>query len=198
MGGEESRANVKKRSDRGLPPRGRGRVGFSMLSTRTILGLPPRGRGRVDLASCALVCAGITPAWAGKRIGRSSFSRSHGDYPRVGGEETFPPTMPNADKGLPPRGRGRVHAAIRGFAHMGITPAWAGKSAHQLFFFLGFGDYPRVGGEEGWSPPDLVPIGGLPPRGRGRAPLSRLGEAPPGITPAWAGKSSSILCHTSP
>ena len=33
-----------------------------------VQGSPPRGRGKVQLVECILARAGITPAWAGKRI----------------------------------------------------------------------------------------------------------------------------------
>ena len=51
---------------------------------------------------------GITPAWAGKRTGKDFRHETTEDYPRVGGEEQIGQLFGFSDKGLPPRGRGRV------------------------------------------------------------------------------------------
>ena len=67
VGGEKTRKSLEPMSAKGSPPRGRGKGGS------------PRPGG---------TCAGITPAWAGKRLGQRSFGRWHGDHPRVGGEKT--------------------------------------------------------------------------------------------------------------
>ena len=66
----------------------------------------------------------------------------------MGGEEFRPRATPKSLDGLPPRGRGRGGEPAKMIADDRITPAWAGKSAQQLFLFLVFRDYPRVGGEE--------------------------------------------------
>ena len=52
-------------------------------------GLPPRGRGRVGLVGLGGRESGITPAWAGKRLSINQLSFLSTDYPRVGGEEIF-------------------------------------------------------------------------------------------------------------
>ena len=129
-------------------PRVGGEEPSSPCTSCNAAGLPPRGRGRGLVERDEDGNPRITPAWAGKRalaIDRRGHLR---DYPRVGGEEMAASRNTRKWQGLPPRGRGRVHAAIRGFAHMGITPAWAGKSLARLAPPTRRRDYPRVGGEE--------------------------------------------------
>ena len=81
---------------------------------------------------------------------------------------------------------------------MRITPAWAGKS----FSITARGrvrrDHPRVGGEKPQALPIRQALKGSPPRGRGKAAF-RAREIPAiRITPAWAGKSSTLGAGTAP
>ena len=74
------------------PPEDHPRVGGEKCSVlllgRRLLGSPPRGRGKVPLAVEPDVRIGITPAWAGKRVGDIAGVARHEDHPRVGGEKT--------------------------------------------------------------------------------------------------------------
>ena len=155
-------------------------------------GLPPRGRGRVERMARGGSRYRITPAWAGKSDGAPRPVVKSADYPRVGGEEVRGSCRRPYPLGLPPRGRGRVHAAIRGFAHMGITPAWAGKRGCCYALVRMLEDYPRVGGEEANQVSTVCCVSGLPPRGRGRASDGVEVGAVVGITPAWAGKRYAL------
>ena len=78
---------------------------------------------------------------------------------------------------------------------MRITPAWAGKRARPSGSALRNRDYPRVGGEERHANNHAVGRRGLPPRGRGRVIKSSVSIAVLRITPAWAGKSSSLMAR---
>ena len=151
-------------------------------------GLPPRGRGRVANHAWALVLARITPAWAGKSGRPTPTIGNRKDYPRVGGEEHGDPLFAEPVIGLPPRGRGRGPVKKFACAIDRITPAWAGKRAACCRKYRQVGDYPRVGGEEDFFGVRPYGRGGLPPRGRGRAPRAVQGARGQGITPAWAGK----------
>ena len=72
---------------------------------------------------------------------------------------------------------------------VGITPAWAGKSAGFQSAPSGQRDHPRVGGEKAvWLCAGPRPHGS-PPRGRGKAPGPLALRISSRITPAWAGKS---------
>ena len=90
-------------------------------------GSPPRGRGKVVRPDVVAKAAGITPAWAGKRLSILGLSKGGEDHPRVGGEKSpgggFVLSLP----GSPPRGRGKAALPDVPVAEIRITPAWAGK-----------------------------------------------------------------------
>ena len=139
----------------------------------TLLGSPPRGRGKVELTKQYNESAGITPAWAGKRMRPSEHTLHIKDHPRVGGEKTSFHSCQYCVTGSPPRGRGKGRK---------IQTCWqAGR------------DHPRVGGEKFDLPAWQTCPRGSPPRGRGkvcqRSPCRCLRR----ITPAWAGKRHSFL-----
>ena len=131
-------------------------------------GSPPRGRGKdIDQGEVCLQ-VGITPAWAGKRISRSSRRRWWRDHPRVGGEKLFGTVSGESLTGSPPRGRGKARHRPGEVVDHGITPAWAGKSHEWRLGASTTRDHPRVGGEKPW--PSLAEMTrlGSPPRGRGK------------------------------
>ena len=93
------------------------------------VGSPPRMRGKgVPKQRCPYRC-GITPAYAGKRQGRSGRTRPTGDHPRVCGEKSYCPALSAWTPGSPPRMRGKAADGPAGGPERGITPAYAGKSA---------------------------------------------------------------------
>ena len=75
----------------------------------------------------------------------------------------------------------------------GITPAWAGKRSGVLFGSLLHGDHPRMGGEKPDDSGAVSQLLGSPPHGRGKVDYPFCPSPPYGITPAWAGKSLTIL-----
>ena len=90
-------------------------------------GSPPRGRGKVKPTNSSRTAFRITPAWAGKRLFPWPVGALGGDHPRVGGEKARPAAAAANNGGSPPRGRGKVLAALMPENRLGITPAWAGK-----------------------------------------------------------------------
>ena len=156
------------------------------------LGSPPRGRGKGDTNYKIPRFFGITPAWAGKSFCRHSHVIQNADHPRVGGEKPSTYQVEYWALGSPPRGRGKDERRRPGEIRARITPAWAGKSwplrdIHNLVW-----DHPRVGGEKFVRYGYKFPVGGSPPRGRGKVPETYRYVAGYGITPAWAGKSLGI------
>ena len=108
----------------------------------------------------------------------------------MGGEKPPGDGGENELLGSPPRGRGKVLRCAEALLHLGITPAWAGKSCNCRWNLPCCKDHPRVGGEKF---PDLILSDvkqGSPPRGRGKAFLAQRPAICSGITPAWAGKRS--------
>ena len=68
-------------------PRVGGEKSHAAPVVRTGVGSPPRGRGKGWGPGTFFTVNGITPAWAGKRARRPSWSYGGGDHPRVGGEK---------------------------------------------------------------------------------------------------------------
>ena len=86
------------------------------------------------------------------------------------------------------RGKGSGHALLA--LLIGITPAYAGKSTAEPRLRITTGDHPRVCGEKrnpGYR--GKAPVGS-PPRMRGKVAYTDLQRPSPGITPAYAGKST--------
>ena len=132
-------------------------------------GSPPRRRGKVDVLPEVHALVGITPAWAGKRARRPSWSYGGGDHPRMGGEKVSSFALAFDHRGSPPHGRGKVVLRQVAGAPAGITPAWAGKRWGRCADTGADRDHPRMGGEKitriapkNWG-------SGSPPRRRGKA-----------------------------
>ena len=92
------------------------------------LGSPPRMRGKGSARPCWRSRCRITPAYAGKRISRSSAVSGSGDHPRVCGEKVLIWAGAVGRWGSPPRMRGKDLLRKESHEDFGITPAYAGKS----------------------------------------------------------------------
>ena len=159
---------------------------------RPFAGSPPRVRGRV----CAVLnpprAARITPACAGKSGPSAQGARAGQDHPRVCGEEEDKSIQKVHRAGSPPRVRGREISKEGVESFERITPACAGKRCWPSGAWPPCPDHPRVCGEERLQYFFLFRLKGSPPRvrGRGRARDRLCRRAR--ITPACAGKSSSL------
>ena len=100
--------------------------------------------------------------------------------------------------GSPPRRRGKVPVLLMLLVYIGITPAWAGKSAVCHYSSSLSRDHPRVGGEK--SRVMVLPSCrmGSPPRRRGKVDVLFGGLVDGRITPAQAGKSSVPFLRSAP
>ncbi len=95
--------------------------------------------------------------------------------------------------GSPPPTRGKGFFRVRRLQTLGITPAYAGKSDTPLCIICQSKDHPRLRGEKQLNLTDEeLPIGSPPPT-RGKdwnvSPISTLYR----ITPAYAGKSVTLV-----
>ena len=90
-------------------------------------GSPPRMRGKGPCLAAGLTAAGITPAYAGKRLKYSWKSGNAWDHPRVCGEKLKAVFVSPDKLGSPPRMRGKGHPGSERAGLGGITPAYAGK-----------------------------------------------------------------------
>ena len=153
-------------------PRVGGEKGIPLGNVSSQDGSPPRGRGKVLKGKDATNDERITPAWAGKRKGVFNMSCKNEDHPRVGGEKPQCRQISRTEIGSPPRGRGKVKGERKNNVCVGITPAWAGKSAEDEHPQADYGDHPRVGGEKFIAVFPSDQFQGSPPRGRGKDLLS--------------------------
>ena len=147
-------------------------------------------RGKAPPARHRAFLSGITPAYAGKRVLiplRCSPSR---DHPRVCGEKPVYHVCLEAQKGSPPRMRGKVQGTYITQRYIGITPAYAGKSAIERENGLAVRDHPRVCGEKFTVNTVSAWCLGSPPRMRGKGIMILSLTHTTGITPAYAGKST--------
>ena len=92
------------------------------------LGSPPRMRGKAHALKKRPLPVGITPAYAGKSSFLSGCTRMPRDHPRVCGEKRPRHAGMHAQKGSPPRMRGKVTWCCSFLDGNRITPAYAGKS----------------------------------------------------------------------
>ena len=88
----------------------------------------------------------------------------------------------------PPRMRGKVIVRSRNAVQIGITPAYAGKSARILKRRTEKRDHPRVCGEKLKFGTNVTKNPGSPPRVRGKGCYMQELSGETGITPAYAGK----------
>ena len=85
-------------------------------------------RGKVDTIMLDESSMRITPAYAGKRQAPTSGDMYTEDHPRLCGEKLSALLRRNPQIGSPPPMRGKAVNAHVAFLHIGITPAYAGKS----------------------------------------------------------------------
>ena len=130
----------------------------------------------------------ITPAYAGKSIGRSKTSCTTQDHPRICGEKSSPMQSSRGLKGSPPPMRGKALSSANTIALRRITPAYAGKSWLNITDDYTCEDHPRICGEKGLPMLVLVQRLGSPPHMRGKARGIHHAVDKSGITPAYAGK----------
>ena len=90
-------------------PRVGGEKQHRQRKNRTERGSPPRRRGKGVDRKIALLRYGITPAWAGKRVDAGVDLAEVEDHPRVGGEKGRRGGRPHSPHGSPPAWAGKSH-----------------------------------------------------------------------------------------
>ena len=150
-------------------------------------------RGKVSASRGHVETVRITPAYAGKSVTDAEDVTASEDHPRLCGEKEYASPATLTKRGSPPPMRGKVGESCHGVAPCRITPAYAGKS---LCGRCGLGecrDHPRLCGEKpmptGWMPRHT----GSPPPMRGKATGGNVALGYRRITPAYAGKSFSMI-----
>ena len=117
------------------------------------------------------------------------------DHPRVCGEKRELLQGVKAQKGSPPRVRGKVMYLPPKTSSSGITPACAGKRGKIKCKKLAQWDHPRVCGEKTGCCRKAIRSRGSPPRVRGKAPQDIDHAQRIRITPACAGKSWTVSAY---
>ena len=133
----------------GAHPRVRGDVRRPTGDMKSNRGSPPRARGRRRPADRPVRLPGLTPACAGTSGDPLPHAQARRAHPRVRGDVDRGPVLPHPVAGSPPRARGRprprkrcagcsrAHPRVRGdvkvraacgHLHRGLTPACAGTS----------------------------------------------------------------------
>ena len=93
--------------------------------------------------------------------------------------------------GSPPPMRGKVPIHDTVFFHVGITPAYAGKSMELSSNIMVSKDHPRLCGEKASTKAWELWGTGSPPPMRGKGSSTAAYRTAQGITPAYAGKSGA-------
>ncbi len=97
----------------------------------------------------------ITPACAGKTDCDIRASLAYRDHPRVCGENLAVLVLSAAEKGSPPRVRGKPLRSAVATSSTGITPACAGKTGTEPKLEAVTEDHPRVCGENAICQKDI-------------------------------------------
>ena len=153
------------------------------------MGSPPLTRGKATLFSAGENGVRITPAYAGKRNGTAAHSRLKKDHPRLRGEKKCSCNGKTRFQGSPPLTRGKAAIPVCFIVEVGITPAYAGKSAIFKRSITNCRDHPRLRGEKTLESKNNIDFMGSPPLTRGKALYGGSVSSKSRITPAYAGKS---------
>ena len=150
-------------------------------------------RGKRTLPPPLCLLPRITPADAGKTSLQAIKACSAGDHPRGCGENLNKEFFQCVFLGSPPRMRGKRRDGTLLPASTGITPADAGKTTTEVQHEHSNQDHPRGCGENTVFMRCTVPTIGSPPRMRGKPADDMPSPEMQGITPADAGKTTSLV-----
>ena len=117
----------------------------------------------------------------------------HRDHPRTCGEQPSGGLFCVLGLGSPPHMRGTASIVTTPVRYSRITPAHAGNSASIALICRFAEDHPRTCGEQRQTSEIKFRKTGSPPHMRGTAKKKLAMVAVPGITPAHAGNSWSIV-----
>ena len=140
----------------------------------------------------------ITPAPAGKTRSAPRTGRRIPDHPRTCGENQFVGYTFSGSIGSPPHLRGKPRSASTRSSTDRITPAPAGKTDSSHWRAHRYTDHPRTCGENLRPPAESIKAEGSPPHLRGKLCKARLMGIGSRITPAPAGKTSTIARPPAP
>ena len=129
-------------------PRTRGEKDAVLLTQELPEGSPPHTRGKAPPGRPAITATGITPAHAGKSVGRHHREERVRDHPRTRGEKQSLCRRILISVGSPPHTRGKDLVFLQVRLRCGITPAHAGKRRPGGTWAGPEWDHPRTRGEK--------------------------------------------------
>ncbi len=183
------------------PPAAHPRAGGADLYLRRLSilteGSPPRRRGGPGPLAQILGAPRLTPAQAGRTNDSVNVSPLLRAHPRAGGADFSMDPGEVAGKGSPPRRRGGPGLVGQAGDGRGLTPAQAGRTLRARGGRRGMVAHPRAGGADGVRLPDVAPRPGSPPRRRGGRRNRPAPVRADGLTPAQAGRTSSVCAWIS-
>ena len=135
---------------------------------RAVLGSPPPMRGKAGHSRRSATSPGITTAYAGKSPTWNACCLSQQDHPRLCGEKCADFCKDAIFVGSPPPMRGKVILQTAPVCHLGITPAYAGKSGGGRCTSIAYQDHPRLCGEKCFFLLSRSILRGSPPPMRGK------------------------------
>ena len=159
-------------------PRVCGEKGVWNAEQARVEGSPPRMRGKVGVPSGIFGFAGITPAYAGKRVRMIFDLYTVGDHPRICGEKFPNIHVPVCRSGSSPHMRGKDCGVADMVLPVRITPAYAGKRRREDGVTFRLEDHPRICGEKIAAQPWAKRRLGSPPHMRGKASMPFPGFRP--------------------
>ncbi|SES04329.1 hypothetical protein SAMN05443377_1391 [Propionibacterium cyclohexanicum] len=173
-------------------PRIRGEDAGPQTPPRFHRGSPPHSRGRLPNPADQHASSGLTPAFAGKTGGPRRCIAATPAHPRIRGEDAGAGAGLSRVMGSPPHSRGRPYAGVVEAGVEGLTPAFAGKTRSPQRWGDDERAHPRIRGEDqGGDGAGRAPRGS-PPHSRGRQHVRCFVFSDGGLTPAFAGKTSTM------
>ena len=154
-----------------------------------VCGSSPRGRGKLNVGLVGPVIVRLIPARAGKASHDPAHPSANTAHPRAGGENAWRSLSSGWHPGSSPRGRGKPEGAHSPGRILGLIPARAGKTRHELRRGHHGRAHPRAGGENFSSILSRCALLGSSPRGRGKRRIPGHPDHRPRLIPALAGKT---------
>ena len=109
----------------------------------------------------------------------------------MGGDHRRSQRLDGFGTGSPPHGRGPPGRERHDRPPDGLTPAWAGTTSTQPAAPARRRAHPRMGGDHESEARPAPAVRGSPPHGRGPPEARPSADSGGGLTPAWAGTTSS-------
>ena len=187
-----------RRLDRRAHPRSRGENVHTLVAIAHIPGSSPLTRGKPQAERFFGNRLGLIPAHAGKTVLAGHLFSSARAHPRSRGENILSFTQDAYTAGSSPLTRGKLTFECPQCGTVRLIPAHAGKTQVPTHSGVRTAAHPRSRGENSGSPSRGRCVWGSSPLTRGKHPDVRAGRRRPGLIPAHAGKTHTIVWTSLP